>query len=520
MLRSSTVISGCRRLSSGTVPVTSKKTHRLRRFLLKVVVGSALFYGGGMTLSAYNPRVNDLFTENVPYAEELMDIYDNYRRGLHLSGPTFEVRRKLDELRRFVRSGGVKQEEEWVPGLVEQHKKVVATAVPELEPLKQQKLEKLLLPEVEVNGAQAAVQRLIDSLNSTIALVNERGLEVPEESAAALRGTHAALSQGIHLLNESVMSSVERELSARTSSALEELTVKYESEIKSKELEISEKYMNDFESFKRELEKITMEQLQTELKAHEQALLAKQRNEIAQLSIRQVEEFNKVVKEKIDQERQGRLAKLQELDAAVNSLVPVLERLEKQAVKKECVTQMTLAVQDLQTKLAQTGENPVDLSPELEKLKLLTDVIPRKTKKCCSSTPELMDIVVAELESKASGKIASNEQLYNRWLLLQPELKTTSLLPPNAGFLGHLTAKIFSLLLFTKEGFSTTQDMDATIARVAENLRVNKLDQAVAEAVEMKGWSRKVADGWVKLARQRLEVLSLVDVINAEIKTL
>ncbi|AMD19327.1 HBR426Wp [Eremothecium sinecaudum] len=502
-------IIGARRLSSSVTPVTVRRSHPIRNFVLKTASAVCLFYGAGLALAVNNDKANEIFVENIPYAEGLVDAYENYRAGIWPSVNVSDVTRKIKDSYNYIRNpiGGIQREEP-----------VMVRKEPTLAAIPRQPMAKLILPTIEVDDMHLAVSELVSSLNASIQAVNDKCLEIPQESFYAILGSYGVIAQAIKSMNNEVGSAISKELTQKTVEAMKDLNEKFAREMKTKSLELSQEYMKNFEAFKKQLEQSTQEQLQADLKAHEQALLARQRNEVAQLSIKQVEEFNKIIETKLEKERNGRLANLQELDQAVSSLIPLFEVLEQRAVKKECLTQLNNVVNSLRTKLSLASDTPVDLAQDIQKLRSLTDVLPTESK-CCSN-PSLIEIAVSELESKNSYQVASQEQLYNRWLLLQPELKTTSLLPPNAGFLGHLTARLFSTLLFTKEGFSTTRDMDSIIARVTENLRTNRLDKALGDVVDMTGWSRKCTEDWIHLARQRLEVLALIDVIDSEIKTL
>lgn len=504
MLMSSRI--SIRRFATNGISQKVKRLHPIRNFILKTIVATGFVYGTGLCLALNNEKANELFSDHFPYGEDLLDAYDNYCGVSSLNGVT-DIRHKL--MNAYNRLSNRRSSKKEVEAVLDE-KLVIPVLV-------QKSLSKLVLPNIEVENANLVVRDLVNSLNSIIQEVNERGLEVSEENFNIVVGVFCAVVNALKSMNESVDVKISGDLKQKTCKTIQQLQQKFNNDLKTKELEIAEDYMNKFETFKENLEQLTAQQLQIDLKAHEQALLARQRNEVAQLSIRQVEEFNKIIESKLEKERNGRLAKLNELDTAVESLIPLFEKLHKHAIKSECLSQLAFTIKNLRTKLTTARDAPVDLNEDIKRLRLLTNVIPNKSK-CCKHS--LLDIAVTELESKIKDKIVSNEQLYSRWLLLQPELKTTSLLPPNAGFLGHLTAKLFSFLLFTKEGYSTTQDMDSIIARVTENLRTNRLHLALGDVVNLTGWSRRCASDWIELARQRLEVLALIDVIDSDIKTL
>ncbi|CAI4940281.1 CFC_HP_G0057030.mRNA.1.CDS.1 [Saccharomyces cerevisiae] len=133
-------------------------------------------------------------------------------------------------------------------------------------------------------------------------------------------------------------------------------------------------------------------------------------------------------------------------------------------------------------------------------------------------TPTLLSVALDELESTCSGKkILSVRRLYR-----QPaEIEEAASLFCNSIILGQLTAKVFSLFLFTKTGNpSNATDFDSVYARVGDNLRVSNLNDAVEEVVSLKGWPHKVCESWIEDARRKLEVQRLVEILDCEIRTL
>ena len=75
--------------------------------------------------------------------------------------------------------------------------------------------------------------------------------------------------------------------------------------------------------------------------------------------------------------------------------------------------------------------------------------------------------------------------------------------------------------MFTKSGISTdANDMDAVFARVKEDLRFANLDKALEEAVNLEGWPHVLCESWIKDTRRKLEVESLVELLENEVRTL
>lgn len=496
-----------------------KRSHPLRNFLLKFGLATSVFYTGGTALSLYNDQFSELFIDNVPLAEELVELCESYRDGA-FDAPSLsldEIREKFGEFTRRIVEVPNK-------GASPANASTVASveAAAPVAPVKPAgPMIKLVLQQVSLdNTTSESIRELVDSLNATIESINSQSLLLPEEIINSITTTYNRLYSTVAQLNESLNDILSAEINRKASEQSARLEEKYGQLAKSKELELTEKFLNEFNGFKAQLEQQSSQELANALKTNEQALLAKHSNEVALLSIKQVEEFNKILGEKLDKERQGRLSKLTELNDSVGELVAAVDKLDSVVVKNEATTQLTLLVSKLRNKLESGEQSSIHLEKELTRLKTLADILPGKPKKCCSKNPQLLDLAITELDQLTKTEILSDEQLYNRWVLLQKDLKTASLLPPNAGILGHLSAKFFSLFLFNKSGVSTENDMDSVIARVGENLRLSKLDQAVEEAVGLKGWPRVLCDDWVREARRKLEVETLVDVLDCEVRSL
>lgn len=524
-------------INTGTVKAEVPKSHPFRRFLIRSSIAVSLFYAGGLALSQYNDSFGDIFVENIPFAETLVDAFDSYR-DLSLSSHPLTLEELRDKFGGMlggkvssVPNEGVKAQNAaekdlkvTIPTSIENKDLGNATATAKHDAV----LVYLNPIKATLNSDSEASSKffnLIEGINSTIKAINDQKLAVAEEQLSVITEAHQTLANSVVELNKDFEAAVQEGASTKTADAVKELTDKYEQKLKDDESRLVSKFRIELNNFKAELEERTSKQLAEDLKTNEQTLLAKHANEVALLSITQVEEFNKILKEKLDDERNGRLSHLQDLDSGVGKLLESVDKLNNILMKKEAVTQLTLTVEELRAKLQSPELHALNIGPQLKQLKSLSDILPGKPKPCCKSknqSPPLIDVAIAELDSLTSGTdILTNEQLYNRWNLLAADFKTASLLPPNAGILGHTFAKLFSFFLFTKEGSSpTNEDLDSVFSRVNENLRLSKLDKAVEEAVALQGWPHVLCQDWIKDARRKLEVEALVDVLDCELRTL
>nr|7PUZ_A Chain A, MICOS complex subunit MIC60 [Lachancea thermotolerans CBS 6340] len=177
-------------------------------------------------------------------------------------------------------------------------------------------------------------------------------------------------------MNEDIRTNVAESVAVQYGQASKDLHESFEIRAKSREVELTQQFLNEFNAFKAQLEKHSSEELASALKANEQALLAKQSNEVALLSMKQVEEFTKILSEKLDQERQGRLSKLEALNGSVQELAEAVDQVDTLVMKSEVLSQLSLLTTLLKNKLHAGDESSVKIDSELARLKTLCDILP------------------------------------------------------------------------------------------------------------------------------------------------
>ncbi|KAL3235046.1 MICOS complex subunit MIC60 [Nakaseomyces bracarensis] len=491
--------------------VKAKKKGGLLMKVVGLTIGVSGLYAGGVAVSQYNDSFANVFTEKVPGAESLVDTYEYYRYD-----PRFSKWLTKDHIVGFFK--GEKDHEHEV------NRK--PTPLPIHDSIKELQLKLLELD--SENNSEAELQKIIDSLNNTVNLINEQKFRIGGMKLEKVEESYHQLIEDILHLDKNLKETVSHSINEKAEEVASKLSKQYKRKLSVSEVELQDKYKNEFLHLKEELEKHYADLLAQKLEANKQHLETKHANEVALLSITQVREFNKIIKEKVDAERNGRLSNIQQLEEKSKEMTKALDNVTKIVTRSEAVKQIAQNIEKIRSKLNSHELNSLSLSEDLTRLRTLTDIAVPGPKPCCKSknlTPPLFRVALAELEATTSSensKILSNEQLYNRWNLLENDFKTASLLPPNAGVLGHFTAKIFSFLLFTKRGSAPPDatDLDSIFARVNEDLRLSKLDAAVSEVVGLKGWTHVLCDDWLKSARRKLEVEQLVDILDTELKSL
>ncbi|CAI4597550.1 AEL_collapsed_G0034510.mRNA.1.CDS.1 [Saccharomyces cerevisiae] len=525
---------GLASINTGTTVASKKASHKFRNTFWTIALSATAFYAGGIIYSQKNDKFGDFFSNNVPFAEDLLETYEHYhdRPTLFLEDSWDGLKAKSNDLLSGLTGSSQTRRSN--------RENIEVKKILSLEPLN-----------IETENSDPQLKEIIGSLNDLINSLNDSNLSIPESEFNSIKKSNQNMLTNLSQLNETLKEALSNYMIQRTSEVITELNTQYENSKREFEKNLQKNLLQEVDEFKENLTKQKDKELEEKLKANEELLQAKHANEVGLLSITQVKEFNKIIKDKIEKERNGRLAHLEEINSEVNDLSKSIDRSSKILSKNEALVQLTFQVDEIKSRINNNNLPDVNIDKELSRLKLLSNLLSTFNKKsccddgdCCSckkdnknegkegkisckckpktNPPSLLSVALDELESTCSGKkILSNEQIYNRWNLLADDFKTASLLPPNSGILGQLTAKVFSLFLFTKTGNpSNATDFDSVYARVGDNLRVSNLNDAVEEVVSLKGWPHKVCESWIEDARRKLEVQRLVEILDCEIRTL
>lgn len=215
------------------------------------------------------------------------------------------------------------------------------------------------------------------------------------------------------------------------------------------------------------------------------------------------------IKVRVEQERGGRLAKLDEL--ATN-----LKRLERIALDNSAFLDENIRIHALWAALRALNNN-VDASvrkPFREELRALRHLAASREDPVVSSvlesleTSDVPDIGVepfADLATWFSTSVA-------------PAVSSVALVPDqNAGVLSHLASHLVSSFTFRRQGLVPGDDVLSVLARAEYYLNEKDLDRATRELNQLKGPAQTLLSDWLDAARRRLEVLQALEVSYASV---
>lgn len=515
-----------RGLATGPEIRRTAKSHRFRNGFLTVTLSIATFYAGGAILNDFSDKYGSLFLDNIPGAEDAVDLYDSIKYG-NVKIPKISFEELKTKYSSFITGSTIG---------IPIHR---PNQAPDSRELSRNRLSLPLFESESKVELTPELKSVVIQLNNVIQILNDENIELNQSQIDKMNSQFGELFAKITKFNDGYTDNISEKVLKGTKSTLDTLGRQYKNEYDKKERELEERYANQFAQFKEGLEKRVANTLNTSLKANEEKLAAKHDNEVAILSITQVDEFNKIIKTKVEQERNNKLSNLKELDQRVQQFTNAIDAVKKQLLRETIVTQLSQLISQMKVSFSSYEDHSLNIESKVQRMKLLASMLPKdccKTNKKCSSTGScssktckcsmkkdtLLDVTLNELEATTTNaKILSNEQLYNRWNLLERDFKVASLLPPNAGMLGHLSARIFSYFLFTKSGTSPNgEDYDTLFAKVQDNLKYSRLGNALEDVIALEGWPRLLCENWIEDARRKLEVETLIDVINTELKIL
>ncbi|SGZ48114.1 CIC11C00000005268 [Sungouiella intermedia] len=511
----------------------NKKKFSFTGFLFKTFLVSSALYGATLYAATKSDTVMDfVIDKQLPYYEELIDIIEN--------GSVDDLKKKWDSVSSNVQLPSKEKIEEITykleqqgEHLIEKTKKKFGGSHPQRESAKAsgyitpteqlqrpveietvsnvtEKLPQITLKEGPKSFADDTVKATILSFNELISLIDASSIG-PQKDVLI-----KSINENINNLSaklSSLNSSFEEELQAKLKKSQTELLSSYTQ----KELELTQNLLDQYNYEKTELDKKYLAKLSKEVDAAKEAISQAAVNATSMVRVEQTKRFEKMVKDKIDTERNGRLQNLENVNSRLEELEAFALSLENQITASSSKTLIQRSLSNVKSLLFNTKEET--------QAKLFKPYVQELEKSSSKADDEVISLALAELKPLLNGEssqsILTIPQLLTAWEQLTPELRSASLLPPNAGLLGHLASAIFSKLLLPVKGAKPQgKDIESVIGRVEQSLTRGDLDVAVEEVANLKGWTRKLADDWVREGRKRLEAEFLVSLIDTEAKIL
>ncbi len=210
------------------------------------------------------------------------------------------------------------------------------------------------------------------------------------------------------------------------------------------------------------------------------------------------------IKLRVEEERGGRLAKLDELAAN-------LKRLERVALDNSTYLDENLRIHALWSALRAVN-NTVDAPirrPFRDELRVL-----RHT--AASRDDAVVGVALDTLDASNAPDVGV-EPLADLalWFTtsVAPAVSRVALVPDGgAGVLAHAASYVLSTFAFRRQGLVPGNDVLSVLARAEHHLNEKDLDSATRELNQLRGTAKALLKDWLETARRRLEVQQVLEV--------
>ncbi|KAM5537216.1 hypothetical protein V8D89_009149 [Ganoderma adspersum] len=250
------------------------------------------------------------------------------------------------------------------------------------------------------------------------------------------------------------------------------------------------------------------QKLEQELQTQSEIINERLKTEVVAQGIELQRRWIREIKMRVEQERGGRLAKLDEI--ATN-----LKRLERVALDNAGYLDENIRVHALWSTLRAVSHavDAPERRPFREELRALRRVAAAREDPIVSAalqnleTSDVPDVGVEPLADLTTWFTAS----------VAPRVSSVALVPDqNAGVLSYLASNLFSSFRFQRHGLVPGSDVLSVLARAEYHLNEKDLDSAARELNQLNGAARLLLTDWLDAARKRLEVLQALQVVEAE----
>ncbi|OTB05689.1 hypothetical protein M426DRAFT_319677 [Hypoxylon sp. CI-4A] len=548
-------------------PVRKKKGffRRLRNYILTLVFLGTVTFGGGVWYSRISDNFHDFFTEYVPFGEqavlyfEELDYKKRYPGGLTIGGSRakdndakVKISPQSGASWRVADAGEPQGRQSSAVQDIKAGKSAAATksdkkdaakpkekkptepptpapaaasqAVEKQTPVKAEVTKKdktdFVAPEVDepsrfppaapidplkVNDADVpVVQDLVKMLNDIITVVNA------DNADARFSSTIGKAKNELDRVGSKIRelkAQVEKEAASQVASkvkdfegAATELVRRVETAMDAQERE----WRAEFEEEMKRIQTAYDSRIRTEIEREKKVNEEKLNNQLIEQAVQLKRQFLKDIKARVEEERNGRLGKLEQLSSAVKELESLTTGWNDVVDTNLKTQQLHVAVEAVRASLHDT-EHPRPFVRELVALKEIATEDP------------VVNAAIGSINPSAYQRgIATPSQLIDRFRRVAFEVRKASLLPEDAGVASHASSWVLSKVLFKKHGLAAGNDVESVLTRTQTYLEEGDLDAAAREMNGLQGWAKTLSRDWLSEVRKVLEVQQALEVISTE----
>ncbi|KZT67461.1 hypothetical protein DAEQUDRAFT_713485 [Daedalea quercina L-15889] len=308
---------------------------------------------------------------------------------------------------------------------------------------------------------------------------------------------------------------VKEEERTKLEARLDEQTREYTLKLLELEMEAQDKLDSQEQDFRKFFDEERMkfvqayrEKLNRELQTQSEIINERLKEEVIAQGIELQRRWIRDIKVRVEQERGGRLAKLDEL--ATN-----MKRLERIALDNSAFLDENIRIHALWSALRALNHNvdaPVR-KPFREELRVLRHLAAAREDSVVSSVLESLESSdVPDVGVEPFADLAT-------WFStsVAPAVSSVALVPDkDAGVLSHLASHLVTSFTFRRQGLVPGDDVLSVLARAEYYLNEKDLDSATRELNQLKGPAKVLLSDWLDAARRRLEVLQALEIVQTQ----
>lgn len=265
-------------------------------------------------------------------------------------------------------------------------------------------------------------------------------------------------------------------------------------------LEEATHYREEFEAEREKISQSFAEKMRTESDRAQQVSEQRLRNELLEQAIEMKRKFTSDIHSLVEQERSGRLSKINELTSNVTDLEKLTSDWNGVIDSNLKTQQLQVAVDAVRSTLARS-DIPRPFVRELAALKDL------------ASDDEVVSAAIASINPIAYQRgVPTSAQLVDRFRRVASEVRKASLLPEDAGIASHASSWLLSKILFKKQGLAQGDDVESILTRTETLLEEGNIEDAAREMNTLQGWAKVLSKDWIGEVRRVCEVRQALDV--------
>lgn len=378
----------------------------------------------------------------------------------------------------------------------------------------------LLAPSVkDLSASEPIISQLADTIDGLTKFLNETpqaGGSVKDVINSA-KGDLSDLGNRLEYLKNEEKQKLESSLEAQAKE-YSKMLLEHEKQIQEKVNTHEQTWRDQFDNERRSIIESYKKKLSDELATQSEIINERLKEQVVAQGVEMQRRWLRDIKFKVEQERGGRLAKLEALADDVKNLESVTYDNADYVDDNVRVHTFWSALRALERaivgkiSLTQSNDEKKPFRKELEAL----DKLAQETHEDHAGSTVVSEALKSLKDSNVPDEGVESVSDLSDWfrLSIEPKVRRVALAPEvGAGPLSiAVSAALSSLFLFKKQGLVEGTDVASVLSRADYYLTQKNLDMAARELNQLTGWPKTLLRDWLNEARKTLHVQQALEV--------